>query len=114
MTALLFLEEAGKLRQLETGVSDILHQLDAILQDQIQQQTAGISVECDVAFTNGCYEVVLLAVEHQGNWDDAHFAVELDRIHFTEILGALGLAKIDSHPQVDTICVVEQVEEGGC
>ena len=67
MTALLFLEEAGKLRQLETGVSDILHQLDAILQDQIQQQTAGISVECYVAFTNGCYEVVLLAVEHQGN-----------------------------------------------
>ena len=52
-------------------------------------------------------------VEHERTWDEALPAVEYDGLHVAEVRAGVGVADIDSNPEVYRLFAVDQVEEGG-
>ena len=88
--------------------------MDVSLPDLVQHQTGEIAIECGVSLSKGVDERVHLADEHNGTCDDALPTPEDVLLHVDEVLCGVGLAQIDSDPEVDCLFVIQELEDGGC
>ena len=88
----------------------VVRHLENCLQDLIQDQTGEIAIDHLVSLTNDVDEGVELAGEYQWNCDEALPAEEDDGIKVAEIFCGVGVAHIESHPEVVAMFGVEQLE----